>query len=268
MLFAGVHSISGIEFVLPDGVHLGKIGDWLWAGLMEGCHRYALSLPHESHEYLRRLGDLRMAKHLPKTTYAYDIFLSYRRDPETRNWIGLHLVPLITLRVGFELGQPPTISVDDQIESGNSWPLDLAMRLGSSRVLLALWTKTYFNSKWCTQELCHMLAREKITNRRTHAHPKGLIIPAVIHDGEDFPLQARQIQYIDLKECFNVRMSKDSPRAEQLDEIIKKEAPAIAAAIRGAPEWRQKWPKKAAASLYEVFYRGAAPPQATVPVFA
>lgn len=37
--------------------------------------------------------------------YKNDIFISYRRNPETLEWINNHLVPLLSLRLGFELGR-------------------------------------------------------------------------------------------------------------------------------------------------------------------
>jgi hypothetical protein len=62
-------------------------------------------------------------------SYGHDIFISYRRDPETLTWIDEHFVPLLRLRVGMELGREPTIFIDAQIESGTSWPTSLVIRL-------------------------------------------------------------------------------------------------------------------------------------------
>src|SRR5262249_26493171 len=63
----------------------------------------------------------------------------------------------------------------------------------------------------------------------------------------------------DLKPCFNVRMSHDSPRAEQLADILTREAVTIAKAISSAPPWRRGWPKKAAAEFFQAYYRGEPP---------
>src|SRR5258705_3820007 len=97
--------------------------------------------------------------------YQYDIFISYRRNEESRRWIEAHFEPLLKLRVDLNLGREPVVFIDDRIESGTSWPLQLASALATSRILVPLWTKTYFQSKWCTEELSHMLAREQATAR-------------------------------------------------------------------------------------------------------
>src|SRR5262245_23433482 len=122
-------------------------------------------------------------------SYQYDIFISYRRNPETLTWIRDHFVPLLSLRVGFELQRSPVIFVDDQIESGSSWPAKLGATLGASRMLIALWTGNYFTSAWCTEEFSQMLAREKEAELRTATRPHGLIVPAFIHDGDAFPAE-------------------------------------------------------------------------------
>ncbi|MDH3892313.1 MAG: toll/interleukin-1 receptor domain-containing protein [candidate division Zixibacteria bacterium] len=200
--------------------------------------------------------------------YQYDIFLSYRRNPETLRWIHQHLQPLLTLRVSLELGRDPVIFIDDQIEAGTDWPLELATKLATSRVLIPLWSKTYFNSKWCMEELSIMLAREEETSRRKPDNPRGLVIPGIIHDGDEFPAEISRIQYFELRECFNVRMAKDSPRAEELDEILNQQAPAIAKAIEAAPQWQPQWPKTAAAEFYRVYYNEQKPTQTAVPGLA
>ena len=64
-------------------------------------------------------------------SYQYDIFISYRRHAETRTWIKEHFIPLVELRVEFELGRKPVIYIDDQIESGTSWPAALGAALGA-----------------------------------------------------------------------------------------------------------------------------------------
>lgn len=46
-------------------------------------------------------------------SYQHDIFISYRRNPETYVWITEHFVPLLTLRVELELGRKPLIYIDD-----------------------------------------------------------------------------------------------------------------------------------------------------------
>ena len=200
-------------------------------------------------------------------SYTYDIFISYRRNPETLGWIKEHFVPLLSLRLEFELLRKPAIYVDDQLESGASWPPSLGAALGASRVLIALWTGNYFTSVWCTEEFSQMLAREKEANLRTDEKPHGVIVPVFIHDGNSFPPDLQHIQPFEIQPCFNPRMARNSPRAEELDAALAAKAPAIAASISNAPAWRKKWAKEASAAFYDRFHRHAQAVQTSVPRF-
>lgn len=190
-------------------------------------------------------------------SYQYDIFISYRRNPETLGWINEHFLPLLSLRLEFELQRTTTIYVDEQIESGSSWPPALGVALGTSRALIALWTGSYFTSVWCTEEFSQMLCRESEAKLRTAAKPHGLVFPAFIHDGESFPSDLKHIKPFQIQASFNPRMARTSQRAEDLDAALATQAPAIAASIANAPPWRKDWPVKAAAAFYKRFYHHA-----------
>ena len=200
-------------------------------------------------------------------SYLYDIFISYRRNPETCAWIAEHFVPLLTLRVEMELGRKPLIYVDDQVESGTSWPTALGTALGCSRVLIALWSGNYLSSVWCAEELSQMLARERDNHLRTTSRPHGVIIPAFIHDGEKFPADLQHIKPFEVQKYFNVRMARNSPRAEELDATLAVHAPAIAACITDAPEWQGTWATRAASDFFARFHQRAELVQSTVPRF-
>ena len=199
--------------------------------------------------------------------YKNDIFVSYRRNSETLEWINIHLIPLLSLRLEFELCRKPIIFVDDQIETAVSWPIQLGTELARSRILLVLWSGNYLNSKWCTEEMSLMLERERETKRRTINNPRGLVVPAFIHDGEKFPFKRSDIQYFEIQKCFNLRMAKDSVRAEELDAILTTEAPAIAKAIQNAPAWRTAWTRCSAKKMCDLLYKRQAP-QKTLPRFS
>lgn len=200
-------------------------------------------------------------------SYDYDIFISYRRNPETLGWIKEHFLPLLSLRLEFELKREPEIYVDAQIEIGSSWPPALGAALGTSRVLISLWTGNYFASVWCTEEFSQMLAREAEAKLRTIAKPHGLIIPAFIHDGDSFPADLKHIQPFEIQSCFNPRMARNSQRAEELDAVLAAQAPAIAASIQNAPSWRKNWATKAGAAFYKRFHRHSESVQTSVPRF-
>jgi TIR domain len=199
--------------------------------------------------------------------YLFDFFISYKRDAETRSWIEKHFRPLLNLRVRQEIGRDPRIFIDDQLETGASWPLQLGESLGRSRILIALWSKDYFSSSWCVLEMSQMLAREEQSNMRGVGNSRGLVIPVVIHDGEEFPNSLCDIQRIDIQSCFNVRMAVDSRRAEDLDAILAREARAFAKALECAPNWQEHWTTTAAREFYNQHFQSIPVEQRRLPRF-
>lgn len=113
----------------------------------------------------------------------------------------------------------------------------------------------------------HMLGREKTTGKRTGHNKYGLVIPAVIHDGQDFPSSLDYIQRMDIKSCYNTRILKNSKKAAKLSDLIDDHAEGIAVAIRTAPEWDCNWPREAADAFFSEFYKAEEPNQTEVPKF-
>lgn len=189
--------------------------------------------------------------------YKYDIFISYRREKETRKWIEDHFKPILMSHLHHELGYYPEIFIDDQeLEIGSTWPIDLGNALGASKTLVPLWTRTFLNSIWCTNEIGHMIEREVAYGYRTKTRPNGLIFPTIIHDGETLPVQLSTIQNIGIQECFNVRMAKDSPKGERLAELLIPLAEAISFGINNAPQFEEKWKIKAINDFFSNNYKG------------
>jgi hypothetical protein len=200
--------------------------------------------------------------------YKYDIFISYKRGSETNQWIQQHFEPLLIHSVGLELGYAPSVFRDNRLDDGGSWPVDLGVALGSSKVLVSLWTKTYFYSEWCVREMAAMLEREKHAGYRTATRPAALVLPSVLHDCDPVPKEVAHIQHRVLRDFFNVRMRPDSTKAELLADAIALAAPAIAKSIENAPAWQEDWPRQVAEQFMQEFYKGQAPRQATVPGFS
>jgi hypothetical protein len=99
----------------------------------------------------------------------------------------------------------------------------------------------YFSSEWCRLELANMFVREQTCGLRTETQPNGLILPAAIHDGERFPLEARAIQQAQLQTYANTRIAPDSPSEERLSEQIRTWTPDVAQAIQNCPEYDAAW---------------------------
>jgi TIR domain len=200
-------------------------------------------------------------------SYDYDVFVSYRRAGNARKWVKNHFVPTLEDCLAYELISPPRVFADSQLESGTTWPPDLGQKLGASRMLISLWSKEYLNSKWCSMELAHMLAREKELGFRTAEKPGGLIAIAVIHGDEELPKPLGAIQTFQIRDYFNTRMRVDSELAEQLEKALRAEAPTLAKIISLAPEFQVNWSANAAQEFYDAFNQPNPPSQDRGPTF-
>lgn len=199
--------------------------------------------------------------------YRFDVFISYRRSEETSIWLQDHLIPLLRLHVRDELRRDVDVYWDNLLESGSAWPISLASALASSRILIPLWSGSYLSSRWCSTELDVMLRRQKSTSRAKLANPDGLIVPAVIHSAP-LPPDLSRIQALDIVRGYSVRMARNSPGAEHLDNEIRKRAPGIARCIACAPPWKSAWERTAADAFERQLRRKVAPPKFGLPRLA
>lgn len=154
-----------------------------------------------------------------------------------------------------ELGQPPRIFLDEQIEAGHVWPEELADALARSKVLVGLWTPLYFSSAWCQSELAHMYARERQCGLRSRGRRGSLIIPATLHDGEDFPTRAKKRQMVDLSAYASPWAVRDGPTTEALAQRIAAWVPTVAHAIQRAPAFDPTWQDLAFEDFMALFTR-------------
>lgn len=203
-------------------------------------------------------------------SYEWDVFISYKRHPESREWLTDHFQPLLAHWLEQELGDTPKIFRDDaNTETGVTWPAHLGQALGKARTLVALWSKTYFHSDWCTLELSTMLGRERDEQLRTEFNPGGLVVPVILHDCEsirDVPELAPILHVPELKEAFTCRLERNSPEARALEKQIRYNiAPGLAAAIDAAPPWREEWPSETAKQFLAKLHKPARPRQTDVP---
>jgi hypothetical protein len=170
-------------------------------------------------------------------SYAYDVFVSYRRANEWPRFLDGTFLPMFRHWLSAELDHEPRIFFDaDLIETGNSWPHALAHGVAGSKVMLCLWSRQYFTSPWCLAELGHMLAR-----RRALADPPPLVLAAVIHDGEHIDPSLGDIQRFDIQSYANPWLARESATAEELSNRVRVLASHVAHALERAPDHDEKW---------------------------
>jgi hypothetical protein len=185
--------------------------------------------------------------------YKYHVFLSYRRHKEWPQWVENIFLPIFEHWLGEELGKDVQIFRDVQIETGMPWPERLGEALASSRVLVPLLSRQYFNSHWCQTEFALMKAREAKFNLGEDECANGLIIPAIIHDGDDFPDEVKRIQSAKLQDFTNIRMAKHSLTEEKLSEKIRSWVPDVVKAIQCAPPYNPTWQQLAIDQFIQQF---------------
>lgn len=178
---------------------------------------------------------------MPEEGYKWDLFLSYRRWSEWPDWVEKHFYSLLELWLGEAIGRKPLIFFDrSSLESGSHLPQALRFDLARSRAQVALWSPMYFSSPWCRMELSLMLAREAQCKVLEDNAGRGLIVPVLIQNGVHSDLEDRNP--LELQDCSQPRMTRDSPKGEELSDRIRAWAPDVARAIARAPlEWDARW---------------------------
>ena len=174
--------------------------------------------------------------------YEHDIFLSYRRsDQEWVRWTRDNLVRVLRTLLRPALGGV-SIYMDESIETGASWPDHLALNHARSKLLVAVLSRDYFQSDWCRLELALMCARESAAGFRALGNPYGLIVPLIIDDGDQFPADIQMIQGQSLHNFANPFMRRDSPRQEEMAEVLRTlVCPTIQNMLQSAPEFNPEW---------------------------
>lgn len=166
--------------------------------------------------------------------YEWDAFLSYRRWQEWPEWVRAHFHPLFLHYLGEELGREPRVFVDWGDETPGDWPTHLARALARSRVLVPLLSRLYFRSPWCATEY-------ELMKRREDVCAGTLIVPAVIHDGDELPPHARRTYSAILTAYSNPRIATRGRTAARLADEINKWMPTVRQAIEDAPEYDPTW---------------------------
>jgi len=182
--------------------------------------------------------------------YEHDIFISYRRmDKDWIRWTSQNFLRPLWSLLRPALGNV-RIFLDDQIETGASWPAYLARAHARSRLLIPILSRDYFNSDWCRLELALMHRREQLVGYRTPAQPSVLILPLIIDDGDSFPLEVQDMQGKSIHEFAMTCMCVDGRRQEEFAAYLKHWCPRIEQALKNIPPFDPAW--EAIAQMFRI----------------
>ena len=177
-------------------------------------------------------------------SYTWDVFISYRRTYNVRDWVRNHLHPVLERCLEDEMDHAPQVFLDRQMEVGSYWPDELAQALSATRYMLAVWSPPYFTSSWCVAEWRTMLAREQLLGIPGQGQTLGLIYPVVFADGDSFPDEAQAVQSrYDLSEYgFPYEQFNRTDAYLEFHMKVRSIAADLAQRIADPPPWQSDWP--------------------------
>ncbi|MEI7695764.1 MAG: toll/interleukin-1 receptor domain-containing protein [Chlorobium sp.] len=171
-------------------------------------------------------------------SYEYDVFFSYKRDPQSDDW-HLNVKDKLSYWLRMELNQPAVrIFFDtEEIRTGTRWRNKLSEALKRSKCLICVWSPAYFQSRWCVSEWLTFQLRES-------RYSCELVAPASYHDGIHFPKEAQEIQKSDFSDYTSTLPGfwRTEMAVEFENQRLKAFARDVASLIRNAPPYCEDFP--------------------------
>ena len=157
-----------------------------------------------------------------------------------------HLVPRLHDCLVDELSRDPRIFLDVTQDVGTRWPDNLTRALNQSQLLLAVWSPSYFSSRWCLAEWHTMLLREQILGIGGAQEPMGLVYPIRFSDGDRFPAQARNVQQEMIFKEWRYPYPQFTESVKYLDfhQAVVELAERLAPRFDDPPPWQPDWPSE------------------------
>jgi TIR domain len=173
--------------------------------------------------------------------YKHDIFISYRRErdhwtPWTRDIFKALLHSYLHEDLPRNPDDSDRIFVDERIDEGADWVNEIGLHLATSRVVVAVFSGSYFTSPWCVHELDLILERLHFYSGAGPINTR-LIIPVVVHDGEHIPDPVSRIQPANLSKWWIAGLMRGTPAYQELSEAVRALSPKVAKAINTAPDF-------------------------------
>ena len=176
--------------------------------------------------------------------YEYDIFISYRNEADSADWVQNILYDRLEflLKQALNKGEVRIFMDKEEIRSGDDWANRIKRALITSRCMIPVLIPDYFHREWCLNEFAFMLNRERKLGYRTTKNPTGLILPIRLFDGHLFPEYANAIQGRQFQKYFKPsELFTTLPLYSDFDDEMKEWIWEIAKAINNAPKFDADW---------------------------
>jgi hypothetical protein len=169
--------------------------------------------------------------------YRYDVFFSYKRDPQTDSWHETVKDKLrLWLRLELNQNEVAIFFDTEEIKTGERWRAKLEVALKSSKCAVCIWSPLYFKSKWCVSEWMTF-------EQRSRSVGVDLVIPARFWDGQYYPQAAKDRQSRDFTKYASIMPRFwDTERAVEFEDTLRPFARDLADAIREAPPYSADFP--------------------------
>ena len=191
--------------------------------------------------------------------YKYDVFLSYSRKGNVKEWVWNHFHPKLVKCLDDELPYDAEVFLDQSgIDPGEQWPGVIREALKRSCVIVTVWCPKYFQSDWCMTEWKTIRKRQEVIG----ATSPGLVYPIRYSDGEHYHQDAKLTQesraFDDLTTPENV--FSQTVEYTRFHKAVRDVATNLAQRILQVPPWDSNWPI--------VDHRGMPPAKESQPKFA
>ena len=177
--------------------------------------------------------------------YEYHVFVSYRRSGDVGEWVNNHFHPLLVRRLEALLNEEPRVFIDREMDIGTDWPSRLSDALHKSCCMVAVWSPSYFRSKWCLAEWQTIVERERMEGLKAPPSHAGLTYPVVYSDGDSFPAEAQAVQSrLDMHDfAYPFEQFRKSEKYLAFFDRMHEVAEDVTARLRTAPVWNADWPR-------------------------
>ena len=219
----------------PQGMGFAyeKIANLLAADLCNADEVFNLKRPSDAPEPRSRT--TKSARAEPASgEYEFDCYVSYEQSSSVEQWLRPFVERLRKL-VSVRLGRDASFFFDfREVVQGTSWDTTHRNALSRSRLLLAVATHRYFQSRFAVAEWKTFEAREKLSG-------ETLIMPILATGvGTGAPSWFRERLHFDARAFFMERTTTPDPAGEQRElEFLSNLAFAMAREISSSPDLRE-----------------------------